>query len=327
MRKEIEMTQYTQKRKKTAHRSPTKTKPAGKYDSRLKRIAEEQVIHDIQFEMETSSTFKHFEETISALYGVPGIGKSKFAELLGLILQKKYSLKTSATYFLQCEPINHPWQIRKTRLVNWPTFRRFIDNAEQDPEFVKTIKMWVIDTIDGIIPKGISSICSDFGVADLKDATVRVGIDGWHAKAWQELRDELLYQILRLASLGPGVLILSHERYRKATVNRIIIEKPSMDVSNSIYNAVGDACSIILRMRPVDEGRKSKSAPRCLSFLPSEYEDVKDNLQMFLPKYPDGTIRFTTEKEAVNKILACYTGGKEVQPTLPRRRRKKKARR
>lgn len=276
-------------------------------DSRLKRIKAEQVVHNVQFEMKTSSNCQTFEETISALYGCPGIGKSKFAECLGEALQRKYSLKTSGTYFLQCEPINHSWQIRKSRLDNWPTFRKFIDDAERNPKFVSTVKMWIIDTVDGIIPKAMSTICSDFGITDLKDATVRVGIDGWYAKAWQELRDELLYQILRLDALGPGVLILSHERYKKVTINRMATEKASMDISNSVYNALGDACSMILRMRNTEEGGKKKEGQlRCLASMPSDDENVKDNLNVVFSKYPDGIIKFTTEKQAVRKILSCF---------------------
>jgi len=285
-------------------------------------MREEQVIHDVNFEMIASSRYQQFEETISALFGVPGIGKSKFAADLGMELQKKHSLKSSGTYFLQCEPINHNWNIRKSYLDNWPTFRRFIDNAEGDPEFVSTVKMWVIDTIDGIVPKGMSTICSDFGIADLKDATVRVGVDGWYAKAWQELRDELLYQILRLAALGPGVLVLSHERYRKSIVNRMAVEKASMDVSNSIYNAVGDACSIILRMRNVDGTSKKRKVLRCLAFLPSDDENVKENLEVILPHYLDGLIEFRTEKEAVRELLACF---ENKRPIRTKKKKKKKS--
>jgi len=298
--------------------------PKKEHYSRLKRIKEEQVIQPIKLEMTASSCSKKFEETITGVFGVPGIGKSKLAECLGLALQKKYSLRASGVYFLQCEPINHPWCIRKSRLNNWPTFRQFIDNACADPRFVSTVKMWVIDTIDGIIPKGISTICNDFGISDLKDATVRVGTDGWFAKAWQELRDELLYQILRLDALGPGVLILSHERYRPATVGRMRVERASMDVSNSIYNAIGDACSMVIRMRHRNEENKSFAKhPRCLSILASEDEDVKDNLNIVLPQYPKGLIPFTTEEQAVERLLDCFN----TRPMRKIKKKKKKVKR
>jgi len=103
-------------------------------------------------------------------------------------------------------------------------------------------------------------------------------------------------------------LILSHERDRKRVENNREVEKSSMDLSNSIYNSIGDACSMILHMRVVnDVTRKAKSRPiRCLSCLSSESEEAKDNLNNMLRKYPEGTMRFTTEKEAVDNLLGCF---------------------
>lgn len=288
--------------------SPKKSKTKSKafrqestHNSRKKRIKEEQKTHKIKFEKSPSSQFKKFEETISGLYGIPGIGKSKFAHELGVALQRKHNLSSSGTYILQCEPINHPWKIRKTHIPTWPTFREFIDQAEQDSKFVSTVKMWVIDTLDALVPKGISTICCDLGVIDMKDATVKVG-DGWNAVGWQELRYELVYQILRLQQLGPGVLILSHERNRPTTDGRLTYEKPSMDLSGSIYNSIGDLCSMVFRMRS-----SGKEGGRCLSFIGSEKEDAKDNLNKVLDKYPNGIIKFKTEKKAVKRILSCFS--------------------
>ena len=285
-----------------------------KFASRLKRIEKQQAVHDIEFETKVSAATTCFEESISALFGMPGIGKSKFAEEMGFALQEKYGLDQSGAYFIQCERINHSWNIRKTMCPTWPTFRAFVDKMEKSPELVKTVKMWVIDTIDALAPLGISTICHDMGIADLREATRKVGGDGWFAEAWQELRFELEYQILRLASFGPGVLILSHERDRKRVENNREVEKASMDLSNSIYNSIGDACSMILHMRVVnDVTRKAKSRPiRCLSFLSSESEEAKDNLNVLLKKYPDGAMRFTTEKEAVDNLLGCFGKQKSV---------------
>jgi len=263
-----------------------------KFASRLKRIEKQQTVHDVKFETEASAATTCFEESISTVFGMPGIGKSKFAEEMGFALQEKYHLPQSGVYFIQCERINHS----------------FVDKMEKSPELVKTVKMWCIDTIDALAPLGISTICHDMGIADLREATRKVGGDGWFAEAWQELRFELEYQILRLASFGPGVLILSHERERKRTENNREVNKASMDLSNSIYNSVGDACSMILHMRVVnDVTRKAKSRPiRCLSCLSSESEEAKDNLGVLLKKYPEGIMRFGTEREAVDNLLGCF---------------------
>ncbi len=297
-----------------------------KFDSRLKRIKEEQAVHDVKFEMEATSSSKKFEETISALFGPPGVGKSKFAEQLGLALQKKYSLPGSGVYVLQCERINHPWQIRKSMLTTWPTFRRFVDDVEKYPSFVSTVKMWVVDTLDAIIPKGISTICSDLGVGDLREATRSTGNNNWLAEGWRELRAELLYQILRLAELGPGVLILSHERYRKATQDHIEIERASMDVSNSIYNSVGDACSMIMHMRSQGGGTKRRRAKsgRCIAVLSSDEEEAKDNLSVVVPHYPEGIIPFQTEAEVVGKILDCFGGAIKKRKKVKKKKVKRR---
>lgn len=294
----------------------SQTQVPDKYASRKKRMDSEQIVRQSKFSYEEQSRQVGFEDSISALFGIPGIGKSMFAAELGLALKEKYNLTYSGTYFIQVDPINHSRVIRMNVDENgepvltdtWPTFRHFVDEAEKYPEFVKTVKMWVIDTLDGLVPKGISTICSDFGITDLREATRKIGNDGWSAEAWQELKYELRYQILRLAALGPGVLLLSHERYRKVQEGGLEVEKASMDVSNSIYNAIGNDCSIIMRMR-LESGRAkkpSKSSPRCLAVLSSLDEDAKENLGLVTAKYPNGIVPFTTEREAVDKLLACF---------------------
>ena len=293
----------------------TSSAKSSKFASRLKRIEKQQTAHDIVFETEASAATTCFEESISAVFGMPGVGKSKFAEEMGFALQKKYNLSQSGVYFIQCERINHSWNIRKTMIPTWPTFRAFVDKMEKSPELVKTVKMWCIDTIDALAPLGFSTICHDMDISDLREATKKIGGDGWFAEGWRELRFDLEYHILRLAALGPGVLILSHERERKRTENNREVNKASMDLSNSIYNSLGDACSMILHMRVVnDVTRKAKSRPiRCLSCLSSESEEAKDNLNVLLKKYPEGTMRFGTEREAVDNLLGCFEKQKIVK--------------
>lgn len=285
----------------------TPSKPS-RFASRLKRIEKQQTAHDIIFETEASAATTCFEETISAAFGAFGLGKTTFAAELGFALQKKYHLSESGVYFIQCAKINHSLNIRKTIVPTWPTFRAFVDKMEKSPDLVKTVKMWCIDDIDSLAPLGISTICHDMGIADLREATRKLGDKGWFAEAWQELRFELEYQILRLASFGPGVLILSHERGRKRTEHNVEVEKMTMDLSNSIYNSIGNMCSMVLHMKVMSSVvRKAKSRPiRCLSFLDSENEEAKDNLNVLLKRYPEGIMRFGTEREAVDNLLRCF---------------------
>lgn len=280
---------------KSLHRPQTK-------DSRKIRMKEEQKIHSIKFDMKPKSEAKTFEDTITALFGVRGIGKTCFGKELGEALARKYNLDIPAAYFLMADlPINNPrLKIRKSKIKTWPTLRSFIDKAEDNPKFVSTVKMWVIDTIDVLVSKGISTIAYEWGLLDLSD-------EGY-ARAWQELRHELVYQLIRLKEMGPGILLISHEKDRQMTVGRMKVGVPSMNLSDSISNAVGYLCSTIMRMRYVDKSltKKDMGHKRCISVLGSEKEDVKDNFQLITKRYPDGIIKFKTEKKAVRRILDCF---------------------
>ena len=84
---------------------------------------------------------------------------------------------------------------------------------------------------------------------------------------------------------------------------------------------MGDACSMILHMRVVnDVTRKKKSRPiRCLSCLSSESEEAKDNLGVLLKKYPEGVMRFGTEREAVDNLLGCFGPNKKSHKKVAKR--------
>lgn len=278
------------KKSKTLHRTPTK-------DSRLRRMKEEQVVHKIKFDMDPENELKKFEETVAVLFGVKGIGKTSFAAYLGDALTEKYDLDLPATYFLMAEPVNNSLSFRKSRIKTWPTFRDFVDKAAKDSEFVSSVKMWIIDDIDTLVARGISTIAYEWGIIELSD-------EGY-ARAWHELRAELIYQLIRLREMGPGLLLISHEKDRPITVGRQKIGVPSMNLSDSICSAVGDLCSTIMRMKYITS-KKESSSTRCISVLGSEQEDVKDNCQKITSEYPDGIIKFKSERQAVRKILDCF---------------------
>ena len=304
------MPKYLKQSRKVLHRTPTK-------DSRKKRMEEEQIVHPVSFDMSPKGEFKRFEETYCTLFGAKGIGKSTFGKELGDVLADRYKLKLPATYFLMSEPPNNSLSFRRSRIRTWPTFRSFVDKAEKSPEFVSTVKMWVIDTVDALVAQGISTIAYEWGILDLSD-------EGY-ARAWHELRDELVYQLIRLGEMGPGVLMLSHERGREMTISRMKIRVPSMDLSDSISNAVGYLCSMIVRMRYVSKSKSKNEIGhlRCLAVQGSEEEDVKDNLQVVTASYPDGIVRFKNEKEAAVKLLSCFDSNKPYKMI----KKKKKIRR
>lgn len=258
--------------------------------SRVARIDNEQVVHNIDFNDEPYSEYKSFEETMSSLYGPTGIGKTTFA------------FNIPGCHILATEPINNPSSFRHTRIQNWPTFKYFIDKMEKNPRLYRGVTMWAIDTIEALKDKCMSTICYEWGITDLSE-------EGF-SRAWQELRSELEFQLLRLYDLGPGILFISHERQRESKGRRLVIHRDTMDLSNSINNCVSYLSAIIMHMRYVDKSKQSKELGhmRCLSVRGSEEEDAKDNTgRLESICYLDtGTIKFKTERIAVNKILKAF---------------------
>ena len=268
-----------------AHDASKRTKA-----SRKERIQADQEVHSVKLAAEATAEYRCFEETISTLYGPTVIGKTTF------------EFNIPDMYVLATEPINNPNKFRGERIENWPTFKHFIDEAEKHPSFVKTVSMWGVDTIDALVAKCMSSVCFEWGLTNLSD-------EGF-SRAWQELKDEVVFNLLRLRYLGPGLLLLSHERQREFTSRRITLTKDSMDLSNSICNAISYLSAIIMHMRYVDQSKTSAELGhmRCISIIGSEEEDAKDNTGRLLQVCsPDtGVIKFKTEDVAVRKILSCF---------------------
>jgi len=267
--------------------------------SRLERIEAEQIVYPVELALEAKSQYRCFEELIAILYGPTGIGKTTL----------EFSIP--GMYVLATEPINNPAPFRNSEIPNWPTFKSFLDKAEANPRFVETVSMWGIDTIDALVRKCMSSICFEWGLCELSD-------EGF-ARAWMELKDELIFSLCRLRALGPGILIVSHERQRPFTQHRITYEKASMDLSDSICNAVHFLSTVIMHMRYVDQSETSAELGhmRCISIRGSEEEDAKDNTGKLIQACSGdtGMIKFKTEDVAVRKILACFADTPTIKKT------------
>jgi len=251
--------------------------------SRKERIEADQETRPIVFMEKPKRAVSTFQQSICTLYGPTKIGKTTFASHI----PGAYLLATESGY---------SWlPFRFQDIANWPTFKAFIDEMEDSPKKVKTVSMWIIDTIDILVKKCMSTICYEWGLTDLSE-------EGF-SRAWTELADELVFNILRLRDLGPGILMISHERQRESRTRRLIITKDSLDLSNSIFNAISYISDIILHMRYVDKSKTSAELGhlRCLSTRGSEEEDAGDRTGRL-----NEIIKFRTEKQAVRKVLECF---------------------
>ena len=276
--------------------------------SRIARIEAEQEVHPVILADSPTSEYRCFEELIAVLYGPTGIGKTTF----GITIPGSYVIAT--------EPVNNPTAFRRSEVPNWPTFKAFIDKAEANPRFVEGVSMWVIDTIDVLVRKCMSSICFEWGLSELSD-------EGY-ARAWMELKEELIFNICRLRYLGPGVLIISHERQRPFIRNRVSMTKDSMDLSDSICNAVHFLATTIMHMRYVDQSKTKAELGhmRCLSIRGTDDEDAKDNTNKLIQVCAEdtGIIKFKTEQRAVEKILSCFKDTPDIKKHKKSKKKSKK---
>lgn len=274
-------------------RRPTKSHSSsrsGAKSSRKHRIEEDQRVHQINFTNKPYEEYKSFQELIATLYGPTGIGKTTLA------------FSIPGCHILATEPVNNTKKFSHTRIPNWPTFKSFIDKMENNPDLLKDITMFAIDTIEFLVSKCMSTICYEWSLTDLSD-------EGF-SRAWTELKQELIFNLLRLIDLGPGLLLISHQRQRDSKVNRMVIKADTMDLSPSINNAISFLSSIILHMRYVDKSKTSAELGhlRCLSITGNEEEDAKDNTGLLSDACGSepGIIKFRTEPIAVRKILRCF---------------------
>lgn len=282
------------RRKRTA--MPQKTKAGRKF-----RIDQSQIVAPILFDEEPTVSAASFQELIATLYGPPKIGKTTLGHLIPDI------------YFLATEPGCQCLPVRYSEIPNWVTFRKFVEHMEERPEQVSKVSMWCIDVADALSQMCVENIYFEWGINEMTD-------EGW-GRAYTELRQEFAFWLLRLKALGPGILLISHERQREHMTRQIKLSKASMDLPNTTYNVVSNNSDIIMHMRYVRKSRDSSELGemRCLSIRGDETEDAGDRTG----KLP-AVIKFHTEQEAVNEILACFEGRRKVHKKVKKHKKLKK---
>ena len=220
------------------------------------------------------------------LYGPPKIGKTRLAHYIPGI------------YFLPTE-IGYRWiKARKTPIMNWATFRKFVKTMEGRPKFCKTVKVWCIDTADNLSKYCMQYVCGREGIAHPTD-------HDW-GKGWEAYRDEFQTWILRLGMLGPGIICICHETDRDVVSRSFKITKSTPALPKTTYTILNNMGEIIIRMNyATSKGRSRKKSlvdvRRVLLMRPTENYDAGDRTGLLPEK-----IFFNTEKLAVKKLLSYF---------------------
>ena len=253
--------------------------------------AYEQEADEIVFEEEPSMEGGGLQDNLIMLYGPPKIGKSKLCHLI------------PGVYFLPTEPGLSWLKCRKTRIRNWATFKAFVKKMERSPKKCKSVKMWCIDTGDNLAKFCMQYACGRAKIAHPSDQQ-------W-GKGWEAFRDEFTHWILRLGTLGPGIVVVSHETEREIVTHSKTLTKISPALPKTCYTVLNNLADIILRMGWKIKKKKTRrgktkivaedTETRCLFTRPNNLMDAGDRTELL----PD-VIFFTKESEAVKALMKAF---------------------
>jgi len=243
---------------------------------------------EFAFEDEASMESSKFQDHLILLYGVPKIGKTTLASLF------------EDAYFLATEPGYKSRKVRKTAIRNWATFTQFVKNMEKSPKKVKTVGFWVIDTVDNLAKFCMQYVCGRMGIAHPTD-------EDW-GKGWEAYRDEFTHWILRLTSLQPGCLFISHEVEKDIAYKGITMPKCAPALPKTCYTVVNNLVDIIMRMgyyieapgKKKDKDKKHDNR-RCIMTKSSPFYDAGDRTN----KLP-GVMYFNDESEIIEKLEEAF---------------------
>lgn len=269
---------YTSRKKKGTTKSSTVKK---------KSIVPE----DIVFEEEATMEGTTFQDFLAILYGPPKIGKTKAMACV------------PGAYFIATEVGYKFVKVRKSKVGNWATFKKFVMTMEKSPKKAKTVKMWVVDTADKLGKYCMAYTCNRKGIEHPSD-------EEW-GKGWEAFRDEWTEWILRLCQIGPGVCFICHETDKEITSRSMKITKTVPSIPKTCYTVLNELVDLILwmdfsgKIKNLKERRSNryKSLPlRCVRTKPGEGHDGGDRTG----KLPS-TITFRKESEFIEKLLGYFS--------------------
>lgn len=262
-----------------------KNKPIKAKVSSLAHEAYKMKADAIELEEEPTIDAESLQDCVILLYGVPKIGKTRFF------------CNIEGMYLLPTEPGYHFQNVRKTPIRNWITFKTFVKKMEKRGKFVRTVRIWGIDTVDKLAKFCMQYVCGREGITHPSDQE-------W-GKGWEAYRDEFTHWILRLGMLGPGLGFISHESSKEVIVGGLKVPKAIPELDKTTYKVINPMADLILRMGFVKvktpSGRKKK---RCLFTRPTAYMDAGDRTGVLPDK-----IKFATEKEAIKTMQRCFEKG------------------
>ena len=250
------------------------------------------------FEMVATQEGTSIFDYLSIWYGPPKIGKTTLLS------------KFEDVYFLVTEPGYKFLKIRKSKINSWEDFIAFVRKTEKSKKFVKTVNMWCVDPMDKLSKYCMTYVCEKRKIDHPSDQE-------W-GKGWEAFRDEFTEWILRLCAIGPGLAAISHVKEREVITRSIELTKETPAMPKTCYTVLNDLADIIVKIG-YEPRKRGKEQRRCLFLRGTECIEAGDRTGI-LPSI----IPFDKEQEALDSIMAYFSGKKVRKEDKHTKKKKRK---
>lgn len=172
---------------------------------------------DFHIPMEPSEPKRKIEDFLMFLYGPPKVGKSTFCSHFDQAL------------FCATEPGLKWLRVRQVQVTKWEDFQDFVVSLEA--KFAELdVRTVVVDTVDNLYKFCLDYVCQVKNMEHPSDQE-------W-GKGWEAVSSEWHRWVVRLASIGCGVVFIGHSVDREVTYRAMKITKTVPAIPGTGYRTI-----------------------------------------------------------------------------------------
>lgn len=235
-------------------------KPLGKSGSIGKKHMKASKPRELVIPEEASFSASSVDDFLIWIYGPPGIGKSTFVS------------QFDDPVFLATEPGLKWLKTRPVVIKCWEDFQTYIKMCEDGK--VKC-SCHVVDTVDNLFKFCLVYVCAEKNIEHPADLE-------W-GKGWEALFNEWHSHIVRLCSLGQGVVFIGHSTERDVTIRGLTSTKTMPAIQSTGHRSLNAIVDFIfyfgyatVKVRNSSTGKVSRKDKRFIFTRGNEYIETKD---------------------------------------------------
>lgn len=247
---------------------------------------------------------QRFQDYMTAVYGPPGVGKTKFMEDV-----------TPRTFFISTDRGTRYMPALRLEANNWKEVLRIIKALEKEPS---KYNLCVFDHTDDICLMAEDYICDALGIDALGDAG--------YAKGWRAYKKEIWGAIQRVQRLNMGVGFIFHETIKTIRTTVMETERTVPDLTKSSQKVIIPKCDLIgyCGFKRIRSGGKRKEV-RIIRTVPTQSIYAKDRTTRRKPE--EGEVEYLNGKSFAETFTMKGVKHGKKKKVLKKKRTKKAARR